>query len=108
MKKEQFEQAFEQLFQPMIEKCIAKALDAKPESTVKDPDQWLTIGKAAKEFGCNQHLLRKAMVNLDLAYYQPEGRNVYIKRIDVYNYLESIKMKSKNDAEEYSFLKGKG
>lgn len=105
MKKEQFEQAFEQLFQPIIERCVVKVLEAKPEATIKDPEQWLSIGKACKEFGCHQHFLRKAMISLELPYYQPEGRNVYLKRIDVYNYLESIKMRSKNDAEEYPFLK---
>lgn len=105
MKKEQFEQAFEQLFQPMIEKCIAKVLESKPGATIENPEQWLSIGKSAKEFGCHQHLLRKAMTSLELPYYQPEGRNVYLKRIDVYNYLESIKMRSKNDSEEYPFLK---
>ena len=107
MKKEKFEEAFEQLFQPMIEKCVSRLLEEKKETTVENPEQWLTIAKACKEFGCTQHTLRKAMLKQELPYYQPENRT-YVKRLDVFRYMEDLRIRSKDDAEEYPFLKANG
>jgi len=104
MKNGKIEEALEQFIQPIIEKCISKALEENKESTIKDPEQWLTMGKACKEFGCTLHTLRQAINKLDLPYYQPDNRT-YLKRKEVFRYLESIKIKSKNDVEEYFFLK---
>jgi Rieske Fe-S protein len=106
MKNGKIEEAFEQFIQPIIEKCISKALEENNESTIKDPEQWLTMGKACKEFGCTLNTLRQAMIKQELPYYQPENRT-YLKRKEVFRYLESVKIKSKNDVEEYSFLRQK-
>lgn len=106
MKQGKIEEAFELFIQPIIEKCISKALEENKESTIKDPEQWLTMGKACKEFGCTIHTLRQAMTKQELPYYQPENRT-YVQRKDVFRYLESVKIKSKNDVEEYSFLRQK-
>lgn len=106
MKKENLEQAFEQLFQPMIEKCLAKALETNKEPLIKEPEQFLTIGKACKEFGCTQNMLRHAMNKQEIPYYSLESRT-YLKRIEVHRYLESIRIKGKNDVDEYEFLNPK-
>lgn len=103
MKNEKFEQAFEQLFQPMIERCLAKALETNREPTIKEPEQFLTIGKACKEFGCTQNMLRQAIAKQEIPYYPLESRT-YLKRIEIHRYLESIRIKDKNDAGEYTFL----
>lgn len=103
MKKPTMEEAFEQLFQPMIERTVTKLLNEKKETTVQNPEQLITIGKACKEFGCTEHMLRKAMLNLELPYYQPENRT-YIKRIDVFHFMENQRIRSKNEADDYPFL----
>lgn len=106
MKKETLEQAFEQLFQPMIERCLAKALETNKEPMIKEPEQFLTIGKACKEFGCTQNILRQAMNRQEIPYYSLESRT-YLKRIEVHRYLESIRIKGKNDVDEYEFINSK-
>lgn len=103
MKKPTMEEAFEQLFQPMIERTVSKLLEEKKETTIENQEQWLTIGKASKEFGCTEHVLRKAMLNLELPYYQPDNRT-YVKRIDVFRFLENQRIRSKNEADAYPFL----
>jgi len=106
MKKEDFEKAFEDLMSPIVEKVVERALSEKNNQStpVDNPEQFLTIGQAAKEFGCTKHLLQSAINNLELDYYKPENRT-YIKRKDVYNYLESIRIRSKENKEDYDFLK---
>jgi hypothetical protein len=103
MKNGKIEEAFEQFIQPIIEKCISKVLEENKELTIKEPEQWLTMGKASKEFGCTINTLRQAIAKQELPYYQPENR-MYVKRKDVFLYLESIKIKSRDDVEEYHFL----
>jgi len=97
------EQALEQLFQPMIEKTVSKLLKEKKEVAIENPEQLLTIAKACNEFGCSQHTLRRAMLNLELSYYQPEGRT-YVKRIDVFRFMENLRIRSINEADEYPFM----
>lgn len=103
MKTAKIEEVLEQFIQPIIEKCISKVLEENKESAIKDPEQWLTMGKASKEFGCTINTLRQAIAKQELPYYQPENRT-FIKRKDVFRYLESIKIKSRDDVEEYHFL----
>jgi len=74
MKNGKIEEALEQFIQPIIEKCISKALEENKESTIKDPEQWLTMGKACKEFGCTLHTLRQAIIKLELPYYPLDNR----------------------------------
>jgi excisionase family DNA binding protein len=95
----------EEFLIPFVEKIVDQKLSEKGElvSNVKNPEQFLTIGQAAKEVGCNRNLLQKAIANLELEHYKPENRT-YIKRKHLYEYLESIKIRSKNDA-DYDFLK---
>lgn len=106
MKSGKIEEALEQFIQPIIEKCISKALEENKELAIKDPEQWLTMGKASKEFGCTINTLQQAAAKLELPYYKPENRT-YVQRKDVFRYLESIKIKSRDDAEEYQFLQPK-
>jgi hypothetical protein len=106
VKKAKIEEAFELLLQPIIDKCISKRLEENNEITVKEPEQWLSIGRASKEFGCTQNTLRQAMMKQELPYYQPENRT-FLKRIDVHRYLETVRIKSRDDVEDYSFLKQK-
>jgi len=103
MLKDKFGEAFEELIQPIVQRCVAQELAKNKELTVKKPEQWLSIHQARLEFGCSDHTLRKAMLKLELPYYQTDSRT-YIKRIEVHRYLESIKIKSKDDPEPYSFL----
>jgi hypothetical protein len=103
MKKPTIEEAFQQLFEPMIEKTVSRLLNEKKDTIVQNPEQLLTITKACKEFGCTQHMLRKAMLNLELPYYQPDNRT-YIKRIDVFRFMENQRIRSKDEADEYPFL----
>lgn len=103
MKKPTMEEAFEQLFQPMIEKTVSKLLNEKKEVTIENPEQLLTIAKACNEFGCTQHTLRRAMSKLELSYYQPDNRT-YIKRIDVFRFMENLRIRSINEVDEYPFL----
>lgn len=106
MKVEKMDEAFETLFSPMVEKLVKQVLSDKVDSPpdIKEPEKFLTIGQASKEFGCSTFLLQKAISNLELDYYKPENRT-YIKRKDVHNYLESIKIRSKTNMEDYEFLK---
>lgn len=104
MKKEKFESQFEQLIEPIVEKCVSRLLDEKKESTVENPEQWLSVGQACKEFGCTQFTLRNAMSKAELAYYQPENRT-YVKRIDVFRYLERLRFRAKDEVEQYPFLR---
>ncbi len=95
MKDKKFEEAFENLMNPLVKKMVQQVLIERQDSTapVKDPEQFLTIGQAVKEFGCTPHLLQKAINNLEIDYYKPENRT-YIKRKDVFKYLESIRISS--------------
>lgn len=106
MKNNGMDEAFETLFSPMVEKMVKQVLLDKVDVPldIKEPEQFLTIGKASNEFGCSPHLLQKALNNLELDYYKADNRT-YIKRKDVYNYLESLKILSKDNKEDYEFLK---
>lgn len=103
MKKEKFETQFEQLLEPIVDKLVAKKLDQRKESAIEDPEKWLTVGQACKEFGCTQFALRNAIAKGELAYYQPENRT-YIKRIDVHRYLDRLRFRSNDELNEYPFL----
>ena len=103
MKEEKILEALEAFVKPIVEKCINQALHKEPATAIKDPEQFLTLGQAHKEFGCSDHMLRKAINNNELSYYQP-GRRVYVKRGDVAIYLQSIKVISKDEPQDYDFL----
>lgn len=107
MKKEKFERQFEQLIEPIVEKCVSRLLEEKKETAIENPEQWLSVGQASKEFGCTQFTLRNAMSKNELAYYQPENRT-YVKRIDVFRYLDRLRFRAKDEVEEYPFLKTNG
>ena len=104
MKDNNFNDAFETLFSPLVEKMVTRVLHEQKETKVpvKEPEQFLTIGQAAKEFGCTTHLLQKAINNLELDYYKPENRT-YIKRKDMYSYLESIKIPCRDNNDDCKF-----
>ena len=90
----------EELLTPIVEKIVEQQLSEKGESVtnVKNPEQFLRIGQAAKEIGCSKYILEKAMENQELSYIQPESRRL-IKRGDLYNYLESIRIGRKDECD---------
>lgn len=90
-------EALESFISPIVEKKVKEALDDRTKNTnIKDLEQFLTVGQASKEFGCSTHLLQKAINNMELDYYKPENRT-YIKRRIVHEYLESIRIASKEN-----------
>jgi len=103
MKEERILEALKAFVKPIVEMCIDEALHKEPASTLKDPEQFLTLQKASNEFGCADHLLRRAINNNELTYYQPD-RRLYVKRSDVAAYLNSIKVISKDQPQDYNFL----
>jgi AraC-like DNA-binding protein len=107
MKEKEFKEAFDNLFGPLVEKKVNEVLSIKTENQppqMENPLQFLSVYKAAKEFGCSSSLLQRAMNSLELEFFQSEGRT-YVRRIDVFNYLESIKIKNKANVNDYSFFK---
>lgn len=103
MKEQKILEALEAFVKPIVEKCLSEAMSKDPASAPKDREQFLTLGQASKEFGCTDHLLRKAINNNELSYYQPD-RRLYVKRGDVFDYIQSIKVISKDQPQEYQFL----
>ena len=100
MREHDFKQALENFLNPIVEKMVQQVLIEKntDSTSIKEPEQFLTVGKAAKEFGCTTHLLQKAMNNQELEYYHADNRT-YVRRKHVFNYLESIKIPSKESGE---------
>jgi len=84
----------------IAEEVVDQKLSEKGESVtnVKNPEQFLRIGQEAKEIGCSKYILEKAMENQELSYIQPESRRL-IKRGDLYNYLESIRIGRKDECD---------
>ncbi len=102
-RKEKFERQFEQFIEPIVEKCVSRLLEEKKEAAIENPQQMISVGQASKDYGCTQFMLRNAMAKGELAYYQPENRS-YVKRIDVFRYLDRLRFRAKDEVEEYPFL----
>ncbi|WP_372773477.1 hypothetical protein [Mangrovibacterium sp.] len=103
MKEEKILEALEAFVKPIVEKCINQALSKEPASALKDPEQFITLQTAEKEFGCKDYMLRKAINNNELSYYQP-GRRLFVKRGEVAAWIQSIKVIAKDQPQDYSFL----
>ncbi|WP_167618199.1 helix-turn-helix domain-containing protein [Maribellus sediminis] len=104
MKKDKIVEAFEAFVKPIVDECVRQALHKDNTTLIKDPEQFITVGKALEEFGCTDHMLRRAINNNELSYYQP-NRRLYLKRGDVAAYFQSIKIISKDEPQDYNFLK---
>lgn len=104
-KKPTLETLIEQIVETKISEVLGSRAKALPE--VKDPEKWLSVPQAAREFGCNRHTLDKAIARNEIDIYKPDDRNTYVKRGDVSAFLETIRIRSRENMNGYSFLKNK-
>lgn len=103
MKKET---TIEALLEDLIEKKIEEKLGKRQAPGTPDENKWLTIGVAAKEFGCTPFSLQKAIAENEIDSYQPDGRT-YVRRKDVAAWIESVRIRANSGVSEYEFLNNK-
>jgi len=104
MTNDHFKALFKEVFKPLIQEVIKEEMTA-PAPTIKNPEQMLSVKAAMQEFGFpNETMLRRAMNAGELPYYTPNNR-LYLKRSEVAKYKDSIRVKTNDEVQDYSFLK---
>lgn len=101
MKKET---TLDALVEEIIERKLEEKLNTRQATGTPDENKWLSVGIAAKEFGCTTFSLEKAIAENQIDSYRPDGRT-YLKRKDVRSWIESIRIRANSGVNEYQFLK---
>ena len=103
-----FEEQFKDLVRPLIRETIQEELTTITTSDRKvmaEPEKWLTVPQACKEFGCTRQVLYKALATNSIPSMRPDDvRRTYILRRDVAAYLQTLHIRSNADSVNYDFV----
>lgn len=108
MYSQQFTEQFKEFLKPLVKEVLKEEMSEGLSPDKANPEKLLSVREAAKEHGCPEFLLRRAMNRAELPYYTPNNSRVYVKRGEVAKFFDSIRIKSNDEIQnDYPFLKTK-
>ena len=101
----QLVEGLRELIKPIVKEIVKETIHECDSTNISNPEKLLSVHAAAKEFGIHDNWLRRAMNEGELSYYTPTDNRTYVKRGDVARYLDSLRVKTNDEIQDYSFLK---